>query len=90
MSWLAAAAKVANLKYNHKCKFTLGWVERMMGRNGIALRVVQNTRTEGLPEAIPKVHFSSFISLLFSLIFVFFYIFLASFFLSFVLLFLFI
>jgi hypothetical protein len=57
-TWVSERAQQLNQeeKFNHDCDFTIGWVTRMMERQGMTLRAVQNTRKEGVEQAISKVN----------------------------------
>ena len=61
ISWAIEKAKELNidkttqeLKYPD-AQFSTHWVERVLARNGMAMKVVQNTRKESVFVAIPKV-----------------------------------
>lgn len=68
-TWISEKAIQLNKEenFNHECEFKLGWVTRMMERQGMTLRAVQNTRKEGVDQAIPKVNLFIIIQLIYKL-----------------------
>lgn len=61
-TWISERAKELNKKLKYqKAKFSVGWAARMMKRNGIVLRAVQNIRKDGIATAIPLVYIYFFL-----------------------------
>ena len=61
ISWSILQAKELNINRETKgkiypdAKFTSHWFEKVLARNGLSMRAVQNTRKESVHVAIPKV-----------------------------------